>query len=208
MGNYWCLNGGSYIPPNTNLDNLKKIGSYFSPSDIESTTILKNPVNTAFTMQIYASNGRASEYITQELRSIYLDGGIFIRKFDIYTKKWTVWEKLLTERDLIAKKYPATLLNGWNHPYGDNLLNTYKIGNLYMLSGVIRSPSVITEDTYNVANLNLPFNFTGQGCVNSSIQSDSTLYLTSYNDNILHDQFHQVTPNTEYMIKGFFIHST
>ena len=206
LGNYWCLNGGSYIPPNTDLDNIKEIGSYFSPNDIESTTILKNPVNTAFTMQVYASNGQASHYITQELRGIYLDGGIFIRKFDLYANTWTVWEKLLAERDLIAKQYPATLLNGWTQPFGDNHLITYKIGNLYMLSGIILSPSVITEDTYNVANLNLPFNFTGQGFVNMAVQTDNKLYLTSYNDGILHDQYRQVVANTEYMIKGFFIH--
>lgn len=104
------------------------------------------------------------------------------------------------------KQYNATLLNGWTAPFSDNNLITYKIGNLYMLSGIIRSPSVITEDTYNVANLNLPFNFTGQGCVNMAVQTDDKLYLTSYNDGILHDQYRQTIPNTEYMIKGFFIH--
>ena len=62
--------------------------------------ILNNPVNTAFTMQIYASNGQAAHYITQELRSIYLDGGIFIRKFDNFSNSWTKWDKIVQNRDL------------------------------------------------------------------------------------------------------------
>ena len=132
------------------------------------------------------------------------DRKMFVSEYN--TVAWSDWTEYVTNSDLIAQQIPATLLNGWTQPFVDNHLITYKIGNLYMLSGIIRSPSIITEDTYNVANLNLPFNFTGQGCVNSAVQSDSKLYLTSYNDGILHDQYRQTIPNTEYVIKGFFIH--
>ena len=61
------------------------------------------------------------------------------------------------------------------------------------------------KNNYNVANLNLPFSFTGQGSVNLSIDGKNTLYLTSYGE-ILHDQYRQVIPNTKYTIKGFFIY--
>jgi hypothetical protein len=106
MGNYWCLNGGTYIASNTNLDDIKAIGSYFNHNDVESKTIINNPVDTAFTLQIYASNGEASYYVTQELRSIYIDGGIFIRKFDRYTNKWTDWDKLIQKSDLYSLHTP------------------------------------------------------------------------------------------------------
>ena len=104
MSNYWCLNGGTYIAPDTNLDDIRAIGSYFNHNDAESKTIINNPVDTAFTLQIYASNGQAAYYVTQELRSIYIDGGIFIRKFDRYTNKWTEWDRLIFNSDLVYKE--------------------------------------------------------------------------------------------------------
>ena len=148
-------------------------------------------------------DGNDQSIVLQVARNVRGDNTKIRRYFN---SVWQNWNSYITNSDLIANQYPATLLNGWTQPFGDNQLIIYKIGNLYMLSGIIRSPSIITEDTYSVANLNLPFNFTGQGCVNISVNGEYHLYLTSYNDNILHDQYHQVVPDIVYMIKGFFIH--
>ena len=115
LNNYWCLNGGTWIPPNSDLDDYKALGSFFVDTDVGGITIKNSPINTAFTLQVYGSNGHIRDYITQELRSIYLYGGIFMRKFDIFTKSWTDWEKLVQKGDFkrtIEIRLPYIALNG------------------------------------------------------------------------------------------------
>lgn len=111
MTNYWCLNGGNYISPNSNLDNIKEIGSYFNHNNIESNTIINNPTNFAFTMQVYASNGHANNYVTQELRSYYSDDGIYIRKYSCFSKNWSKWVKMIQTNDFIAKVDASSSIN-------------------------------------------------------------------------------------------------
>ena len=100
VGKCWNLDGGTYIPASTNLDDIKTIGSYYNQSNNESATITNNPTSLAFTMQVYASNGQANYYVTQELRSYSSDDGIYIRKYSDFSKTWSKWIKLVQDSDL------------------------------------------------------------------------------------------------------------
>lgn len=100
VGECWNLKGGTYIAPNSNLDDFKTIGSYYNHSNVESATITNNPAGVAFTMQVYSSTGDANTYITQEFRSYSKDGGIYIRKYDTYSQAWSEWFKLVQDNNI------------------------------------------------------------------------------------------------------------
>ena len=184
----------------TNVDTIIIGGCY----DVNPNTQGILPLNGGYALLFVRTAN--TTWIYQDL--IYTDTTALrhYQRMKINDRDWTQWNEYVVNSDLIAQQIPATLLNGWTAPHLDNQLITYKIGNLYLINGIIQSPSTITENTYNVANLNLPFNFSGQGCVNISLDGEKFLYLTSYNDGLLHDQYRHTIPDSVYMIKGFFIH--
>lgn len=100
LDSVWKLHDSTYIAPNTNLDDIRTVGSYHNHNNNESCTIINNPVSLAFTMQVYGSNGDPNWYITQEFRSYNSNGGIYIRKYDYYSKKWSSWIKLIQDNDI------------------------------------------------------------------------------------------------------------
>lgn len=72
LGSLWALNSrwATEIEQDTDLNNLKTAGSYYSPSEITSKTLKNSPVTSyGFTLKVENSTGNDPEYIRQILMS-------------------------------------------------------------------------------------------------------------------------------------------
>ncbi len=91
LNNAWLLQGGTEIGANDDLNAYTTEGNYYCASNDIAKTLINCPTTNAFTLKIYSSVGRKSQYVTQEVHD-------FIR-FQIYTRlfvgsEWYEWIKL------------------------------------------------------------------------------------------------------------------
>lgn len=126
--NGYALVGGTYIPPNSDLNDYKDIGNYYCCITDEALTVKNTPIEGgtgAFSMQIRSGVGKFSDnrYRIQELTTV--DGKKWFRHWynDGSGHQWFPWQKVLTDKNFVNDyivnsdpgyiKFPNGLVFAW-----------------------------------------------------------------------------------------------
>lgn len=95
------------------------------------------------------------------------------------------------------------MANGWASPYSDNILKLHKIGNMYVIKGIVKAPSEITEATKIIATFS-DIGASGQStCALPVYNTNKPMYINLFSTS-LQDQYLQAVPNADYTVQYIF----